>query len=278
MAQLENRQEASPGKGRTKFEQSKPGRLEQSRLRFLTFRDKLFSLANVDEHVKQLWYTHGEKVRLAHPTAEKKVLLCLIVKAVWRAAHEDCKLYTQIWNHTPWFASRRTQPAAAQNRHRAPLEAAGDSALLRISSAKLQVEQVATTAGQLLAPNTSQAEMHALPAASVLGKRARHIDADPTEQETLRMIAKLSHHDVRRLLVRSARESKDVRAAIKAQHDAAVEGTADSSQERQASNGSGLLQCAALRVNDVTEETSSVGSLIEARFRSTPRCLSRLPS
>lgn len=129
----------------------------------------------------------------------------------------------QIWNHTPWFASRRTQPAAAQNRHRAPLEAAGDSALLRISSAKLQVEQVATTAGQLLAPNTSQAEMHALPAASVLGKRARHIDVDPTEQETLRMIAKLSHHDVRRLLVRSARESKDVRAAIKAQYDAAVE-------------------------------------------------------
>lgn len=65
-------------------------------MRFLTFRDKLFSLANIDARVKQLWYTHGERVRMANPTAEKKVLLCLIVKSVWRAAHEDCKLYTQV--------------------------------------------------------------------------------------------------------------------------------------------------------------------------------------
>lgn len=57
-----------------------------------------------------------------------------------------------------------------------------------------------------------------------------------------------------------------------------LQGTADSADERQASNGSGMLQCAALQLNAATEETSSVGSHIQARLRSDSRCLTRMLS
>ena len=57
-----------------------------------------------------------------------------------------------------------------------------------------------------------------------------------------------------------------------------LQGTADSADERQASNGSGMLQCAALKLNAATEETSSVGSHIQARLRSDSRCLTRMLS
>lgn len=75
---------------------SKQERVEKALIRFTTFRNKLFSLANFDEGINQLWYEQGEQVRQAHPTAETKELLLHIVKAVWQIARTDGKLSSQV--------------------------------------------------------------------------------------------------------------------------------------------------------------------------------------
>ena len=76
----------------------KQERMERGRAQMIEFRDKLFSLANSNEHVRLLWYSYGQELRQAHPTADMRQLLSLIVKAIWNATKKDAKLHNQVFN------------------------------------------------------------------------------------------------------------------------------------------------------------------------------------
>lgn len=80
--------------------------IAKGRAQVIAFSEKLFSLANSNERIRQLWYEHGRQVRHANPSADKKCMLSMIVKAFWKDAKEDSELFQQVCVNVSSFCAR----------------------------------------------------------------------------------------------------------------------------------------------------------------------------